>query len=113
MERTSGWLSEGAMSNRYIERSSTESHHALRLRRYMRRIRPPRLLRVVMCKGPTRHHRSIAKTNSCSSNFWNGGAARKTFRNKLSVSPAIKMRKIQPIVADRTDGNSYSFRELH
>jgi hypothetical protein len=29
----------------------------------------------------------IAKKGSCSSNFWNGEAVRKTFRNKLSMSP--------------------------
>jgi hypothetical protein len=81
------------MSNRYIERSSTEPHHAPRLRKFMRRIQPPRLrlLRVVICIDQTRHPYSIVKKNSYSSNFWNDGAIRKTFRNKLSMSPGIKM----------------------
>jgi hypothetical protein len=91
MERTSSWLNEESMSNRYIERSSTEPHHVRRLRKYMRRKQPRRLLRVVICKEQTRHRYSIAKKNSYSSNFWNGGAIRKKFRNELSMSPGIKM----------------------
>jgi hypothetical protein len=48
-------------------------------------------LRVMMCKEQTRHCYLIAKKSNCSSNFWNGEAVRKTFRNKLSMSPGIKM----------------------
>jgi len=61
------------------------------LRKYLRRIQLPRLLRVVICKEQTRHRYSIAKKNSYSSNFWNGEAVRKTFHNELGMSPGIKM----------------------
>jgi hypothetical protein len=57
----------------------------------MRRIQPPRLLRVVICQEQIRHRYSMEKKNSYSSNFWNGEAVRKTFRNELGMSPGIKM----------------------
>jgi hypothetical protein len=57
----------------------------------MRRIQPPCLFRVVICQEQTRHRYSNEKKSSYSSNFWNGKAVRKTFRNEPGMSCGIKL----------------------
>src|SRR5260370_1713004 len=89
MERTSSWLNEESTGNRYFERSSAGPRSRPSPRRYARQKRPGRLLRVLLLERRIRRRYSIWKKSSCSSNFWNGGAARKTCRNEPTPTPVL------------------------
>ena len=108
MERTSSWLNEESTGNRYFERSSAGPRSRPSPRRYAHQKRPGRLLRVLLLERRIRRRYSIGKKSSCSSNFWNGGAAGKTCRNEPTPTPVLFAKAF-----DKTPSEALGFLVAH
>src|SRR5262249_52287457 len=94
-----------------FERSSAGPRSRPSPRRYAhqrRKKRPGRLLRVLFLERRMRRRCSIGKKSSCSSNFWNGGAARKTCRNEPTPTPVLFAKAF-----DKTPSEAFGFLVAH
>src|SRR5258708_2085770 len=108
MERASNWLNEESTRNRYFERSSAGPRSRPSPRRYARQNRAGRLRRAVLLERRMRRRYSIGKKSSCSGNFWNGGAARKTCRNEPTPTPVLFAKAF-----DKTPSEAFGFLVAH